>query len=188
MKIGKIILGILGLLVISIISLYAYYGGFEKVIPKIEKCGGETLVFEKIKGDYKQSAEVSDRVYQKLLNDHNIETTKGFGLYYDNPGTTEKEKLRSEVGCILESSFDKVDEIKEVFEVTKFPTQQYLRAEFPYKGKPSVILGIMKVYPALKEHVVATGYDMDSPVMEIWDVPNKKIIYRKELVKTQQSI
>jgi hypothetical protein len=186
MKPVKIVFWVLGILIFVMLAAYAYYGGFGKVIPTIEDCGGEILVYEKVTGDYKQSAQVSDRVYQKLLDDFGIETTKGFGIYYNNPEITEKEKLRSEVGCILESSFDKIDEIKETFEVTKFPTQKYLRAEFPYKGMPSIILGIMKVYPALNDYIVATGYDLDSPVMEIWDVPSKKIIYRKELVKTQQ--
>ena len=186
MKIGKIILWILGLLVISIISLYAYYGGFEKVIPKIENCGGETLVFEKVMGDYKQSAVVSDRVYQKLLDDFGIETTKGFGIFYDNPQTVEKDKLRSEVGCILESDLNKIEELKSDFEVSVYPLGEYLVGEFPFKGMPSVILGIIKAYPALNAYAAENGYALDSPVMEIWDVPNKKITYRKELVKTQQ--
>ena len=38
------------------------------------------------------------------------------------------------------------------------------------------------------EHIIfdytdENGYELDTPVMEIWDIPNKKITYRKQLIK-----
>ncbi|WP_281541224.1 GyrI-like domain-containing protein [Maribacter aestuarii] len=183
MKGKTIFLGILGLILVAMIGAFAYYGGFTKISPEIIQCGGETLVYEKMTGDYAQSAIVSDRVYQNLIDDHGIETTKGFGIYYDNPKTKEKSTLRSDVGCILETDFDKLDAIRADFEVSEYPLGEYLVAEFPNRGMSSVILGIIKVYPALERYVEENGYESDTPVMEIWDVPNKKITYRKQLIK-----
>lgn len=183
MKLLKISLWIIGILVLIAIGLYAYYGGFNAVNIELKEVGGETLVYERMKGDYGQSAVVSDRVYRKLLDDYQIETTKGFGIYYDNPKTTEKVQLRADVGCILESDFDKVDVLKKDFEIKQFAREEYLITEFPYKGMPSILLGIMKVYPMLNSYVIENGYAPDSPVMEIWDVPNNKISYRKKLKK-----
>lgn len=181
MKTGLIIVAAI---LILILLVYSYYGGFKNIKPQITKCGGETLVFEKVTGHYKQSAVVSDRVYDKLIKDYNIKTTKGFGLYYDNPQKVEESKLRSEVGCILESKdVEKTEELKKDFNVSVFATEEYIVAEFPFKGKMSVILGIMKVYPALNKFAEENGYNPDSPVMEIWDVPNKKTIYRKKIIK-----
>lgn len=181
---GKIILlSILGLLLVVLIGTYAYYGGFTKVSPEIQQCGGETLVYEKMIGDYAQSGTVSDRVYQKLIDNHGIVTTKGFGIYYDSPKTKEKSNLRSDVGCILESDFDKLEALKSDFEVSEYSIGEYLVAEFPNKGMSYVILGIMKVYPAFEKYVEENGYELDTPVMEVWDVPNKKITYRKKLIK-----
>ncbi len=183
MKGKTILLGIVGLILAAIIGAYAYYGGFTKISPEIKQCGGETLVFEKMTGDYAQSPIVSDRVYQKLIDDHGIETTKGFGIYYDNPKTKEKSTLRSDVGCILETDFEKLEALKTDFEVTEYPIEEYLVAEFPYKGMSSVILGIIKVYPAFEKFAEENGYELDAPAMEIWDVQNKKITYRKQLIK-----
>jgi effector-binding domain-containing protein len=93
-----------------------------------------------------------------------------------------KEDLRSEAGCIIEDrDEEKLGPVKEKFETKKLPVQKYMIAEFPYKGKGSVIISIMKVYPALVKFAREHGHNTDAPVMEIYDVPNKKIYYRKEL-------
>ncbi|NHF59704.1 GyrI-like domain-containing protein [Flavobacteriaceae bacterium TP-CH-4] len=185
MKVLKIVTVVIGVLLIVLIGLYAYYGGLTAISPEIKEVGGETLVYEQMTGDYGQSAEVSDRVYQKLLDDYQIETTKGFGVYYDNPQTTEKEILRADVGCILESDFEKIAVLKNDFEIRQYPEGSYLTAEFPYRGMPSILIGIMKVYPALHSYLEQNGYRVDSPGLEIWDLPNQKIIYRRELIKVE---
>jgi hypothetical protein len=41
----------------------------------------------------------------------------------------------------------------------------------------------MKVYPVLNNFVKLNGFKEDSFVMEIYDIPNNKILYRKELIK-----
>ncbi len=46
-------------------------------------------------------------LYYDLKDNYSIETTKGFGLYYDNPQDVDKDKLRSIVGCIVESKSSK---------------------------------------------------------------------------------
>lgn len=171
--------------IVAILAIYSFYGGFTTVAPGISKEGGETLVFEKITGDYSQSGIVSDRVYNSLLTDYDIETTKGFGIYYDNPKNVATDQLRADIGCIVDSEhLDEWEALQTNFEVTTFPLGEYLVAEFPYKGKLSVLIGIFKVYPQLENYVKENNYQPDTPVMEIWDVPNKKIIYRKKLVKS----
>ena len=39
----------------------------------------------------------------------------------------------------------------------------------------------MKVYPALNRYIRNYNLSEDGYVMEIYDVPNKRIIYRKEI-------
>ena len=183
MKIMKIVLLIIIVLIITIIVTYAYYGGFKKINFSVEEQGGEILVYENMIGDYKQTPTVSDKVYYSLLNDYGIATTKGFGIYYDNPKEVEKSKLRSEIGCIVEN-LDSVtiDKLSNKFQIKTQPFKNYITTEFPFKGKLSVMFGIMKVYPALEKYLKEHRYS-DSPIMEIYDVPNKKIIYRKEIIE-----
>ncbi|MDR0874503.1 MAG: hypothetical protein LBN27_13735, partial [Prevotellaceae bacterium] len=57
----------------------------------------------------------------------------------------------------------------------------YVVTEFPFKGGMSIMVGLMKVYPALAKYIESQNLK-DSPIMEIYDVQNKVVIYRKEVV------
>jgi len=179
----KLTLIIIGFILAIVAIVFSYYGGFKKVNCRIEKQGGETLVYKQMTGDYAKSGKLMDEIYYSLLNDYGIETFKGFGIYYDNPKEVEKSELRSEVGCIIEDKdTSRLTKIKEEFNTKNFPKSSFAVAEFPSKGKLSVLFGIMKVYPAIDKFVEKNGYKKEGYVMEIYDVPNKKIVYRKQLV------
>jgi hypothetical protein len=166
---------VLGLLTVAI----GIFGGFHKVKIQMVNTGGETLVYENITGAYNQTAKIADKVYYELLNNFNIGTTKGFGIFYDNPKNVEQSKLRSDVGCIVENiNDDTLIKIKEHFQVKILPIENYLVVEFPFRGFPSIIMGMIKVYPKINKYISENNLG-DGPIMEIYDVPNKKIIYRK---------
>ena len=180
----KITLIIIGIILALIAIVFIYYGGSNKVNCRVEKQGGETLVYKEMTGDYAKSAKLMDELYYSLINDYGIETFKGFGLYYDNPKDVEKSILRSEIGCIIEEKdSSKVPKIKEYLKVKTFPKKTYIVAEFPSKGKLSIVFGMMKVYPAIDKFVKKSGYKKEGAIMEIYDVPNKKIVYRKEIIE-----
>ncbi len=178
----KIALIVSGLIVALFAILYAYYGGFRKVTFSIENQGGEMLIYKEMTGDYSKSGKLMDEIYYALLNDYGIETYRGFGIYYDNPKEVEKIKLRSEVGCVIEEKdIAKLEKLPEDFKTKRYPEKQSVVAEFPHKGMPSIFVGIIKVYPALNKYVNENNLDPSGAVMEIYDVPNKKIIYRKAI-------
>lgn len=180
----KIFLIALIVLIIIVLIVIVYFGGFKKLNISIEDAGGEMLVYESISGNYKKSGVVMDKIYYSLLNNEKIETYKGFGIYYDNPKKVEESKLRSEAGCIIEEKDTaKISILEKKYSIRVFPVKKYIVTEFPYKGKLTVIFGIFKVYPALAEYARRNGFYEDAPVMEIYDIPNGKIMYRKELVK-----
>jgi len=179
MKILKIILIVVVAILSIFVGIYAYYGGFHTIEFRTEKQGGEILVYEYVVGDYSQTGEISDQVYYSLLDDFNIETFRGFGIYYDNPAEVEASQLRSDVGCILEDSdASKVDVIRQKFKVKVLPKGTYTVAEFPYKGAMSILIGLLKFYPEMHKQYAKGNIEINGPIMEIYDVPNKKIIYR----------
>ena len=180
----KIALIILGLIVVIIAALFIYYGGLRRVDFSIAKQGGETLVYVEQTGDYSKSAGPIDKMYYSLLNEEGIETFRGFGIYYDNPRKVEKNRLRSEVGNILEDPYPAIlEKLEGRYNIKTLPEKEYIVTEFPYRGKLSIMMGIMKVYPAMNRFVKENGFDEDGWVMEIYDIPGKKIVYRKEMVK-----
>lgn len=180
----KTFLIVLALLIIALTVLYVYYGGLKRINISISESGGEILIYERIQGDYKQSGVIMDKIYNSLLNEDRIETFKGFGIYYDNPQKVEKSKRRSEAGCVLENKdINKLSSLEKKYTVRTFPRKEYISTEFPYKGKISILFSVMKVYPALNKFAKQNGFNVESAVMEIYDVPDKKILYRKELIK-----
>lgn len=182
MRTCQIIIIVVAILTAIVVGFAAYWGAFKSIKFSVVEQGGETLVYEEMTGDYRQSGVIMDRVYYSLLNDYKIETFKGFGIYYDNPQKVETSKLRSEVGCIIEESdIHRLNELEGKFKIKTYPKGKYIVAEFPYKGKLSVIFGIMKVYPALNKFVKEKGYDEEGAIMEIYDTPGKKIVYRKAI-------
>lgn len=182
MKVLKKTLIIVVILAAIIVCYYAYYGGFSKVEFQIVEVGGETLVYEEMKGDFSQSNAIMDSVYCTLLNDCKIETTKGFGIYYDDPTKVETAKLRSDIGCILEDQDTvRVAELSDKLLVRLNPKAKCVVTEFPFKGSASVIIALSKVYPAMNEYLKANNLENDNPIMEIYDIPNKKIYYRKAI-------
>ncbi len=165
-----------------LLALYAWFGGFKKIQFTIQETGGESLIYESHTGDYKNVGKVMDQMYYSLLNEEKVECFRGFGIYYDNPRVVEKEKLRSEVGNILENPTpDLLDRLSNKYTIKTLEKQRFLVTEFPYKNPFSVFMGIMRVYPAINRYIKENNLSEEGFVMEIYDVPQKKIVYRKQL-------
>lgn len=184
MKILKIVLIVIAVLITIVVVAYIYYGGLSKVVVKEEVQGGEVLAYEEVVGDYAQSGKFTDKVYYTLLNNEGIATTKGFGVFYDDPQQVERSKLRSEVGCIVEGLDSiQIAKLADKYKVRIYPKGSYITTEFPFKGHMSIMIGLMKVYPQIDKYIKEHSISDKGAIMEIYDVPNKKIIYRKEIAK-----
>ena len=139
--------GLIGIIVVlGIIALLIYlsrYGLFASVIITEKSTGPYLLVYKKHIGDYKNVGPVMDKLFYDLKDNHAITTTKGFGLYYDKPQDVAKEKLRSIVGCIVEGiPIEDLKTISSKYGIKEYSISKSVVAEFPYKGKMSIILGI----------------------------------------------
>ncbi len=167
--------------VIAGLLYLARCGLFAKVTVDEREEGPFLLVFKKHSGDYKNIGPVMDDVYHKLRDELQLETTRGFGLYYDNPQEREKSELRSLGGCLVdgltpEELQSRYPDIKESMGVAQFPASLSVAAEHPYRGTVSVVLGVLRVYPRLQAWM--KKYNRRSvPVMEIYDTPRQTITY-----------
>lgn len=173
MKIALIVIVSILLLVLIVLG---YYGLFSSIKFEEKEMGSYVLVYDDYVGDYKNSGEIMDKVYYSLIED-SVETTKGFGIYFDNPKEVKREECRSQLGCILEEKdYDKIESLKEKYKVKEFTKTKCVVSEFPHKGSLSIIMGIMKVYPKLEAYIKEKGYD-NNPIMELYDTPGKTTYY-----------
>ena len=167
-------------LLIALITFFAglgyllvKHGLTHKVVFETEEVTSMNLAYKLHIGDYTKSGQSMDAIYYKL-QEQGIDDVTGFGLFYDNPGTTPKEELRSLTGCIVpdEENFRRVNDIKTFV----LPTSTALVASFPYKSNFSIAMGALKVYTSLARYRKLNEIP-EAPVMEIYDVKNSQILY-----------
>jgi len=174
MKVLKILLfSFIGLL--SLIVVYAWYLGVFATITITEgTVGPYKLVCYEHFGPYEETGKYSDSLYQALKAD-GIETTLGFGIFYDEPGTKAESELHSIVGCILnEKDTARIAwMIAKGYRVEPMGVTKSAITEFPKKNKLSFLVGVMKVYPKFTEYWNEKGYQ-NVPAMEIY-MPDKTI-------------
>lgn len=173
-RVGSAIVIVIILIVFLI--LY-YYSIFEKIEIREKEKEKMILIGNMYVGNYKNTAKIQDKIYDILLA-NNIETYKGFAIYYDDPKEVSTNQLRSFSGCILEEKdYNKIEEIKKLnFEIKEIPRQTFIMTEFRYRNPFSVIIGIFKVYPKLNNYIIEKKY-AKTEIMEVYDIPNKKILY-----------
>ena len=184
MKLFKRTMSILGTLVVVLLfvaaGLWIYYGGLTTIVFSNPEQGGEILVYKEVVGDYSNTGEITDEVYYFLLDSIGVETYSGFGIFYDDPEKVDRSKCRSEVGCVLEpEDINLIPEIEKHFKVKFFPVGQYTSTNFPYKGALSVLVGMWKVYPAIK--ILKEEKNQlykEGPFMEIYNMRDSVITYR----------
>lgn len=172
----------MAVLVVMLFCYYAYLGGLRKVEFVPEMTGGETIVYEEMTGDYSRTPMVQNKIYEALLLD-SVDTFKGIGIYLDNPDKVETSRLRAEVGCILENADSAtIARLSGKYKIKYIPRGRYIAAEFPYENRMSVVVGLLKAYPALDKYMKQHPETGEGAVTEIYDIPAGKIIYRKELL------
>ncbi len=178
MSMARRVAGTVILVIIIFIATYLVYHGLF-IGPKFteEKRGPYYMVCEKHIGDYSKTAKVMDRIYFSLLNNEKIISTRGFGLYYDNPSEVDKKNLRSIVGCLLDGQYkDRIDQLKKKYRIEEFPASWCLATAFPYRSELSILMGVIKVYPKLNRIMEKKEYPQ-VPIMEIYDPNNGRIDY-----------
>ncbi len=177
MRISGIIVIVIAVIAVVCLIVLARYGLFSSVNISEKNVGPYLLVYKMHIGDYKNVAPIVGELYNDLKNNYSIEAMKGFGLYYDNPQEVDKAKLRSIVGCIVEGrSVEDLKKVSNKYGVKEYPSSKSVVAEFPYKGKISIFIGIFKVYPELASYIKEHKYPQ-TPIMELYDRPNERIEY-----------
>ncbi|NLJ81577.1 MAG: hypothetical protein GX330_00420 [Bacteroidales bacterium] len=167
-----------------LLSFYAIYGGFKKVECRVTYTGGELFVYEEIRGDYQRISYIVDSLYESLLQKKSIENIVSCMVYYPDSMYTNKNAVGAEVGCIVDVSDSlTLYELQKTYKIKTLPLSNYVVAAFPYKGKTSLTLASMKLYPAIDTFLKDSDLQVKNTLTEVYDIKNKKIIFRKEILK-----
>lgn len=98
-----------------------------------------------------------------------LDCKKSFGEYLDDPQVVEHERLKSRGGCLVEKA---PANLPAEFKTQETPQQLYVYADFD--GSPA--LGPLKVYGKIQDYMINRKFQMNGPVLEIYEVLNEKEI------------
>ncbi|KAK3874977.1 hypothetical protein Pcinc_020127 [Petrolisthes cinctipes] len=164
---------------ITIIGLLIHSGIFEPV--EVRTCkpdiGEVYIAYQFARGPYKESGALFTQIHTLLPEYRTV------GVYYDNPKMKQPQKLRYIVGVILAENGSRVDpDHRKLLEengyrFATFPAIDHaVQASFPYKSTISIVVAIMKVYPALREYVETRSL-CAWPFLEVYDCKRGEIIF-----------
>ena len=157
----------------------AWTGFFTEVKVSETSLGPLVMVYEEHIGPYKGTDDVIKQI-SDLLKKDNIETSKSFAIYYDDPKITSLDSLHSIAGKIIEpSDTTKIKSAGSMYKIMHFPAKRYAIAEIKNRGALSAFAGSVKVYAALDRFLKENEYP-PSPTLEIYD-RNKTIRYLREI-------
>jgi len=125
---------------------------------------------------------VFDKVYEAVKAD-GISTTRGLGIYFDDPSKVPSDKLRSQCGLVIEEKdYPAFAAVGKKYRSKVLNLSDSVVAEFPIRNSLSYAFGPMKAYPALDRYTREKGYKVSDPY-ELYDMPAGKIYFVVPIVK-----
>ena len=159
----------------SVIVLFLFYSGYFTPIKfKTVDLPEMSLALVPFVGAYKTSSALQVELFQEL-KDAGLDVDSSAGIYFDNPKEVAEDENRSLIGVVI-----KVED-KEKFlalhldaRFVELKSQKVLHTDFAYKSGLSIMLAIMKVYPAIMKRAKRHSFDVYESI-EVYDFPNKSL-------------
>ncbi len=152
------------------VSLYFKLGAYKDVQVQIKTVDPMHLIYKKHFGGYHKISSVIDVVESWALK-NDVECFESFGLYIDDPKSTDEDRLRSEGGCVTRALLPEA-QLPVDFGQKKIESKEYIVAEFD--GSPAI--GPFVVYPRANEWAEQNRIKIIPPTIESYKVEGQKVI------------
>ena len=159
---------IFGSTVVVVISILLAYLGFFRKMESSEVVREATpIIYREHKGAYHKINEDITEV-EKWASSESLPCKYTFGEYLDDPNIVEEARLRSNAGCILDTSVPLNVPTKRPtqMQVGAIPAGAYLQVVF--EGSPAI--GPYKIYPFANGYFKEKGWGKPSRSYEIYEI------------------
>lgn len=157
--------------------LFQYTGAFKSVTVSKDERGPYTVIFKNHIGAYHKIVSQIEEV-EKWARENGLKCRLSFGEYYDDPRVVEEGRLTSRGGCLIDPLDDSENAVLEKIKdklpegilsavIEKSPVVVAL-----FTGAPGI--GPLKVYPAAEDFISEHGLKKKGPVIEIYEVFDKR--------------
>jgi AraC family transcriptional regulator len=170
----RIVIAIAGITCAVFLLLCWAAGVFDTVDMHAGEQGPYSLVFREHRGPYRGVKLALYDVYHYLSDKRSIVPKRGFAVFYDNPQKVKPDSLRSIAGYITDSILPGV---VPPYKTDVFAKTRAVTGVFPIRTFMSQFTGPIKFYPRLLLYLKKEKLEAAGPVMEIYDMAAKKIIY-----------
>ncbi len=178
----KWLLVVLVVLAAAVAGFLGYMGMLTPLAVSESKMGPYLFVYEDHTGPYMGTGKVFDKVYEAVKAD-GVDTTRGLGIYFDNPSEVPSDKLRSQCGLVVEEKdYQKFSAVGKKYKSKVLNSSDSVVVEFPIRNSLSYAFGPMKAYPALDKYAREKGYKISEPY-ELYDMPAGKIYFVAPIAK-----
>jgi hypothetical protein len=168
------IFGIIALCTLAAIIGFLYYAGFfDPVVLSVEKQGPFQLIYREYRGSYRGVRFIINDVYRYVHDSLHVATDTGFAVFYDTPGETGDDNLRSVSGIITGSDKTVRSPYKKgvMSRADAIVGRCYLRSFFSY------MTGSFKFYADLSKFAEKKGLKQNGPAVEMYDMVHRSIVY-----------
>ena len=166
---------------ILVFMIYMFFGGCSKIRITEGIDGGEKVVYKTVKGDYPQTEVASADIVAFLQNKYSIKVYTSYSYYNANPHVTTNTYLKSEGGCIIPEDINPDTTLNKDYKCKSLPKEKFILCHLPYKGKISILISSVRFYPKLYNYLLKKGYNVNSPVTEIFDSRTGEIVFRAKI-------
>ena len=163
---GMVVSAVVLLVVITVWQL----GFFTKLTFITEKLGPYKIVYVDHKGPYHKIGDKFTLV-KSFLDTNKITYSESLGEYYDDPGKTKVEELKSIAGYVVDMK-TKLPKLAEPYKTKIIAKNSYVTTVF--KGSPAV--GPIIVYPKAMKFIDESGNKISGPALELYTMEKNKII------------
>ena len=159
----KYVLFFIAVALISFGLFLANYLGAFKGVDIVEASQGPfTTVYLEHVGPYHKVNKIIEQV-EKFMASQGAPCGRTFGEYMDDPQNVEEARLRSRVGCIVQTS---PANLPEGYKIGEIPARKYVVATFT--GSPGI--GPLKVYPRVNDFMLKQNLKQSGSVVEIYEI------------------
>jgi hypothetical protein len=171
MRIVAVVIGV-ALLALVIMSYFA--GLFDSVKVSMDTTGPYALVYRQHKGPYGGIKFAMYDVFAYCRDNRGFSPKRGFAIFYSDPQIVKPDSLLSDGGYITDTLLTNVPE---PYKTSIFTQCKSVTATFPLRSFLSPMTGATMFYPAMVEFLKKENKQVRGPVMEMYDIAAKKIVY-----------
>jgi hypothetical protein len=169
---------IIGIIIIVLFAFFLgasfYAGMFDRLSLEVAEVGPYPIVYRENKGPYDGVKFALHDVYHYLKTKRMQWTTRGIGIFYDDPRMVKPQDLQSIAGCVTDTM---LTNLAAPYKSQVLPKTRAIVGTFRIRSFLSNFTGTEKYYSAKDKFAKKNDCVLAGPVIELFDMGARRVFY-----------